>query len=427
MLSLGAKEMKIVLMAFGSRGDVQPFLALAVALRERGHEVTLAAPADFEAQVLAYGVSYLRIPLNNMEILQRQSGKEFTTRVTPNTLRVLFRELIPEMKRALLSTAHIVADAARDADVLIAHGFLIPFAWSIHQHLHIPLMLSIAAPIIPTTAFPIFTPIPFAQRFYNPLTYHLLVRMITSFMIAPMNDYRRQVGLPKLSGGKVIQILFGEQLPMLMHYSRHLIPVPPDWGANVHVVGTWTLPAPPDWMPSDALRAFLAEGEPPVYIGFGSMVVSNPAKMAQTIAEGLRLAGLRGVLHGGWSGLSHDDDHLISIGDVPHVWLFPRMAAIVHHGGSGTTQAAARAGKPALIVPFSGDQPLWGRRLVALGVGVPPIAPHKLTPENLADALRALNQDKAMGQRAAELGERLRSEDGLAAAVALIEREITHA
>jgi sterol 3beta-glucosyltransferase len=218
--------MNITLMAFGSRGDVQPFLALAIALRERGHHVTLAAPSDFEAQVNAYGIPYLRIPISNMEVLRKESTKGATRGITPATLLAFWREVIPELKRALLTTTHMVAEAAHNADLLIAHGFLIPSAYSIHQHLQIPLMLGIAAPVISTQKFPspAFPPLPFGQRFYNPLTFQVLVRGVLSYMIEPMNAYRREVGLPTLSAGKVIQLLFSGQIPVIMHYSPHLMP-----------------------------------------------------------------------------------------------------------------------------------------------------------------------------------------------------------
>jgi sterol 3beta-glucosyltransferase len=420
--------MNIVLMTFGSRGDIQPFLALAVALRERGHTVTLAAPRDFEAQISAYSVPYVRIPVSTIEVLQKESAKGYTRKgMTPATLIAVWREIIPELKRGLYTAIHMVAEAAQDADLLIAHGLLIPLAYSLHEHLQIPLILSIAAPIVSTQAFPspMFPPIPFGQRFYNPLTYQLLVRLVTSYMIEPMNTYRREVGLPTLSTGKVIQLLFSGQIPILMHYSPHLVTSPPDWNTNIHVVGAWTLPAPSDWTPPDALAAFLSQGEPPVYIGFGSMDVANPAQMGQTIGEALRLANLRGVLQAGWAGLAHEDEHLITIGDVPHDWLFPRMAAVVHHGGSGTTHSALSAGKPALIVPFMADQPMWGRRLAELGVNVPPIKSKQITTERLAAALRTLTQDSAMRQRAAELGALLRAEDGLAAACKFIEQYVS--
>jgi sterol 3beta-glucosyltransferase len=217
--------------------------------------------------------------------------------------------------------------------------------------------------------------------------------------------------------------LFSGQFAIIMHYSRYLQPPPADWPASMQVVGAWALPAPSGWTPPTELSDFLAQGDAPVSIGFGSMPVANPEKMAQTIRTALRQANLRGVLQSGWAGLIAEDEHLMTIGDTPHDWLFPRMAAIVHHGGAGTTHSALMAGKPALLVPFSGDQPFWGRRIAALGVGVPPIAPKRITPERLADALRTLTQDSAMQQRAVELGAQVRAEGGLAAACEIIEHQ----
>lgn len=418
--------MNITLMAFGSRGDIQPFLALAVALRERGNTVTLAAPSDYEPQITSYGVSYVNIPINNMDVIQRDATRQATSSRSPATLLAFLREVIPELKRAFLSAAHNVADAAQNSDLLIAHGFLIPFAYSIHQHLQIPLMLGIAAPIVPTKTFPspAFPPRRFGKRIYIPLTYQLLLRGVLTMMIGPMNAYRRSVALPTLSAGKVIGLLSSGQFPVVMHYSLHLWPAAPDWSANVHVVGAWPLAAPHDWTPPDSLQKFLAQGEAPVFIGFGSMPLHKPTQMAKTVAEALRLANLRGVLQAGWGGLAHEDEHLITIGDTPHEWLFPRMAAFVHHGGSGTTHSALSAGKPSLIVPFMADQPFWGRRLAELGAGVSPIKPKRLTSESLALALRTLTQDAAMRRRAAELGEQLRADDGLAATCNLVQEYV---
>jgi sterol 3beta-glucosyltransferase len=207
----------------------------------------------------------------------------------------------------------------------------------------------------------------------------------------------------------------------LTYQSLSNLPVPPDWPTNIHVIGAWTLPMPQGWTPPDDLAAFLANGEPPVYFGFGSMKVPDPLRMTQQIAAALKATGLRGVLQAGWAGLNHHDNHLITIGDTPHAWLFPRMAAIVHHGGSGTTHAALKAGKPSLVVPFAVDQPFWGQRIAAAGAGVPPISPKRLTVEHLAAALRTLTQDSTMRQHAAAISEQMRAEDAIATALEIIE------
>lgn len=350
--------MNIGLIAFGSRGDIQPFLALALALRGRGHEVKLAAPIDFEAQISAYGIPYVRIPLNSQVLTMSESAQDVTRKgITPRTLIAFWREVIPNIQRGFLAGMREMTEAFRGSDLLIAHGFTLPATYAIHQHLQIPLMLSIAAPVIATRLYPCptFPPVPFGGRFYNPLSYHLLVRFVTSYLMKPTKTYRQEVGLPPISAGKLIEIFFSGQIPVLLHYSRHLMPAPSDWNPNIHIVGSWSLPAPAAWLPPAALTTFLTDGTPPVFFGFGSMPVTDPARMVQTLAEALRLTNLRGVLQAGWAGLEHTTENLITIGDAPHEWLFSQMAAVVHHGGSGTTHSALSAGKPALIVPFVAD------------------------------------------------------------------------
>jgi UDP:flavonoid glycosyltransferase YjiC (YdhE family) len=175
---------------------------------------------------------------------------------------------------------------------------------------------------------------------------------------------------------------------------------------------------------------FLAAGLPPVYIGFGSMTARDPRELTNIAVEALRAAGQRGVLLSGWAGLGTDSevpDHVCVVTDVPHAWLFPRVAAVVHHGGAGTTAAGLRAGVPTIVTPVGGDQPFWGARVARLGAGPPPIPPRELTAARLAAAIRTATADVGMRRRAAALGERIRAEDGVGGAVAAFEQHITGA
>jgi sterol 3beta-glucosyltransferase len=417
--------MNIALIGFGSRGDVQPFLALALALRARGHTVTLTATNDCAAQIAASGIDYIPIPHSFKDILA-SNALEQVRREGFNLKDILasLRGTMTKMSHLYRDTVRIVVESAQNADMIICHGLVAAIAYTLHLQHHIPILSSIATPMFPTRDFPVpfFPSVPIGQRFYNPLTYRLLMRLMIGHFIEPINDYRRRVALPTLSLGQTLDILFSEQVPLVMHYSPHVGPVPSDWGTHVHVVGTWPLPEPIDWTPPDKLHTFLAQGDPPVFIGFGSMSIAKPAQMAQRISEALRMAGLRGVLQAGWGGLIHEDNHLITIEEVPHDWLFPRMSAVVHHGGSGTTHAALHAGKPSLIVPFIADQPFWGRRVAELGAGLPPIPPRRLASERLAGALHTLTQDTTIRRRAEELSALLRTEDGLGKTCVLVEQ-----
>jgi len=229
---------------------------------------------------------------------------------------------------------------------------------------------------------------------------------------------RRAEGLRAQRSGQ-----FGD-CPILYGFSPAVVPTPTDWPAFVHPTGYWFLDAPRDWRPPVALSAFLAAGPPPVYVGFGSMRNRQPQVVTALVVEALERAGQRGVLHSGWDGLAELrlPETIFPVDSIPHDWLFPRMAAIVHHGGAGTTAAALRAGRPAVVVPFFADQPFWARRVYELGVGPYPLPRARLTAARLADAITAAVYDPTMLERAVALGERLRAEDGVSEAVRVLMR-----
>jgi sterol 3beta-glucosyltransferase len=205
-----------------------------------------------------------------------------------------------------------------------------------------------------------------------------------------------------------------------------VVPRPSDWDQSAVVTGYWFLDAPAGWQPPPALVQFLQSGPPPVYVGFGSMFMEAGPEKTAIVLKALRLAGQRAVLATGWGGLSPVDatDEVFVLEAAPHDWLFPQVAAVVHHGGAGTTGAGLRAGKPSVICPVVGDQPFWGRRVAALGAGPPPVPKATLTVERLADAIRRAVGDDGLRRRAAALGETIRAEDGLGRAVDYIHRHL---
>jgi UDP:flavonoid glycosyltransferase YjiC (YdhE family) len=211
--------------------------------------------------------------------------------------------------------------------------------------------------------------------------------------------------------------------PFIYGYSPAVIPKPPDWGDNQHIIGYWFLDAAQDYQPETDLLKFLAEGPPPVSIGFGSMVEHEQKAIDTLVIDALRASGQRGILMGGWSELGSGNlpDFIFRVEAVPHDWLFPCLAATVHHGGAGTTAAALRAGVPSVVVPSFGDQFYWGWRVQELGAGPVPISRNELTPAKLAAAIQQAVDDEAMKRRAAQLGQQIRTEDGVGTAVRLIE------
>jgi UDP:flavonoid glycosyltransferase YjiC (YdhE family) len=215
-----------------------------------------------------------------------------------------------------------------------------------------------------------------------------------------------------------------QKLPILYGYSPQVIPSPKDWSDFIHVTGYWFLESPSGWEPPIDLVNFLQSGPPPVYIGFGSMVNSQPGETTDLVLQALARTGQRGVLSAGWGGLKKAalPETVCMIDSIPFSWLFPQMAAVVHHGGAGTTSMGLRAGVPSIVIPFMGDQPFWGQRVFELGVGPRPIPLRRLTVDRLVEAMRCALSDTVMREKAARLGERIRAEAGIARAVEVIEK-----
>lgn len=233
----------------------------------------------------------------------------------------------------------------------------------------------------------------------------------------PFNEIRQQdLGLPPLPRWGVFETYFKKREPILMAFSEHVLPRSADWTPNVHLTGYWYLNDADTYTPPPDLVEFLSAGDPPVYVGFGSMNNEDPAETTRLVLRALELAGQRGVLLSGWGGLdtSQLPESVYHLSSTSHHWLLPQMAAVVHHGGAGTTGAGLRSGVPSIVVPFFGDQPFWAKRVHALGAGPKPIARRSLSAENLAQAITSALTDRAMRERAAEIGRKLNAENGIA-------------
>jgi UDP:flavonoid glycosyltransferase YjiC (YdhE family) len=254
----------------------------------------------------------------------------------------------------------------------------------------------------------------------NRFSHTFAQRMVWQGFGSGVNRFRKQLGLRRTS----FSAYFRRQTdPVINGFSPLVVPPPPDWGDRVHTVGYWLLDEG-NWQPPDDLVHFLESGDPPVFIGFGSMPMRDPQATTVVILEAVKQAGVRCILSSGWGKLGEITlpDSVFRLEYAPYVWLFPRMSAVVHHGGSGTTGFGLRAGVPSLVVPFGADQPYWGKRIADLGVGPKPVPYKHLSADRLAAAVHEAVTDSTMRQRAAELGAKLREEDGLGNAVQLIER-----
>jgi UDP:flavonoid glycosyltransferase YjiC (YdhE family) len=281
-------------------------------------------------------------------------------------------------------------------------------------------------PLARTAAFPMLAfPRAFARvSGYNRQTYRLAEKIVWSGFGPSLDRWRRDsLGLPPWGGAGPFDRMEAARVPILCGMSPHVVLRPFDWGEHIHMTGYW-FPLNKESAEDVRLLRFLEAGPAPVFLGFGSMPIRDPAATTRRILEAIRRSGQRAVLQAGWAGLGADalPEHVLGIGEADYGWLFPRMQAIVHHGGSGTTSFSLRAGVPAVIVPFAFDQFYWGRRLAELGVGPPSIPFRRLTARRLAQALEIATGDEDMRRRSGALAVKIRAEDGVGRAVEILER-----
>jgi sterol 3beta-glucosyltransferase len=417
--------MRIAINAFGTRGDVQPYIALGKGLKSAGHDVRITTHRSFEGFVREHGLDFSPMEGDPKEILLTQAVADLGI----NPIRIN-RWLAENFKPAMDHVFRATLEGAQGADLLLNSP--LSFAgWHVAEKLGIAAMAAYLQPVTPTRAFHgMSSPLPPAwlpfRGLYNLLSAKLANQSFFAMTRSLTNACRAEVlGLPPLKAAYYWGIdRASTPIPILYGYSPSVIPKPPDWGDCQQITGYWFLDDAQGYEPPVELTAFLDAGPPPVYVGFGSMVDHEREEMIRLIIEALARSGQRAILLGGWSELGSLElpDFILRVDSVPHDWLFPRVAAVVHHGGAGTTAAGLRAGVPAVIVPFTVDQPFWGWRVHALGVAPQCILRRKLTAEKLAVAIDQAVHDYTMARRAKELGRKIRSEDGIGTAVRLVEQ-----
>ena len=407
--------MRVAIFSVGTWGDVLPFAGLAASLEAAGHRVTLAVPARFGPRLRALGTRVHPLPVDLATGWPRRLTNGGTSRALSVTMA--YNQLLVRQARPLLES---MVEAAREADILL----LSPALW-IGEHIaeafRLPSLGVFLQPITPTTEFPpwLLTRHQLAGRVGRAAAQALLDAAQGPFR-RPVDELRDRLGLPPLRSRTAWVRRMIHEWPVLHGYSPAVLPAPRDWPAGHRPVGYWWPPTDPGWRPPADLEAFLADGPRPVYLGFGSMPLADPDRVSRLVGDALRRTGLRAVVGTGWGGLAvhpgmPPDGDVLAVGDVPHAWLFERVAAVVHHGGAGTTAAALRAGVPAVTVPFMFDQYLWADRLARLGAAAPPIPFRSLRADRLAAALLAVVADPGYRRRAEGLSRRLAEEDGAGA------------
>ncbi|KAF9586552.1 Sterol 3-beta-glucosyltransferase [Lunasporangiospora selenospora] len=420
-----SRPLHITCLTIGSRGDVQPYIALCKRLMQDGHSCRIATHGEYKDWIEGHGIEFGLVGGDPAELIELcVDNGMFTVSFFREGLK-RFRGWLDE----LMETAWI---ACQNTDVLIES----PSAMAgihIAEKLDIPYFRAFPFPWTRTRAFPHPFAVPEHNlgRGYNYMTYVMIEQVFWKGISGQVNRWRKDMlGLPPTS----LEKMEAHRVPSLYSWSPNVVPAPMDWHSWIHVTGYWFLDNPDlAWTPPADLVEFL-EADPnnkPVYIGFGSMVVPDPDGMTRAIIEAVVKSGVRAIVSKGWSDRATGQEdpnapkktpseeivippNVYMLKSVPHDWLFPRLAGCVHHGGAGTTAAGLRAGIPTVIKPYFGDQYFWAQRVEEAGVGV---WCHDLSVKKLASALTTITTDEKMIKKAQMIGERIRREDGVGLAV----------
>jgi UDP:flavonoid glycosyltransferase YjiC (YdhE family) len=403
---------RIVALTYGTEGDTRPMVALCRGLLDAGHDVTLLAEASGATYARALDVPFVALAGNMAHELRRAaSGLEHSSvdaRAVARTLAGIANVNTAEWMRAAI-------EHARGADVIVCAGLAIYVGLSVGEALGVRVIGAGLQPLMPTGAFasPFLPPLRL-PAFLNRASHRFVLGAMWRAFRGAINDARRNVA--QQASRKREWTAY----PVLFGMSPTLVPRPPDWNEHVTITGYWFGPRDPGFVPDQELVAFLESGEPPVYVGFGSMLGFDRDRVLASVLGALD--GRRALLHSGWSDFANAalPANVLRIAHVPHDWLFPKTSVVVHHGGAGTTHTVARAGVPSIVLPFAADQFFWAKRLEALDVAPPMLTHRQLDAPRLRARLHAATSMRMRG-RAREVARAVSTETGVANAVERIE------
>ncbi|KAJ5698704.1 hypothetical protein N7462_000709 [Penicillium macrosclerotiorum] len=447
-------HLNIVIQVIGSRGDIQPFVALGKELKAYGHRVRLATHFAFREFVLDGGLEFFNIggdPAELMAFMVKNPG----LLPNANTIRTgaiqkrrrEMREIINGCWKSCYETGdgtylhQIKEDPWSDtidyrrrpfvADVIIANP---PSLAHIHcaQRLGIPLHIMFTMPWSPTQSFPHPLAILHGRdcrpTVANFVSYAIVDMMVWEGLGDIVNKFRRNsLALDPLDSITAPSLIQRLEIPCSYMWSPAVLPKPADWGDHIDICGFSFLPSKPDYTPPDEIAAFLRTGPTPIYVGFGSIVVDDQIKLTKIVFEAVQKSGQRAIISKGWGNLGVDEidvpDNILVIGSCPHDWLFRQVSCVIHHGGAGTTAAGLALGRPTIIVPFFGDQEFWGGIVARAGAGPPPIPHKQLTVDRLSAAID-FSLKKSTQEKAQEISKKMEKESGVQDCVRSFHRQL---
>ncbi|MDX8290569.1 glycosyltransferase [Metabacillus indicus] len=416
--------MLITMLSTGTRGDTQPFIALGTELKKKGYRVRIAASESYRQLVEEYGFEYATMRGDIAKILESGVVKD-----ADNPLK-FFTSLNfknDDLEELMVGGQEDMHRACEGADAIVYHPGA-ALGYFVAKEMGIPSILAAPFPMTPTKEYPaiIFYDRLRLGRTVNKLTHHIFEKGFWKMANTGVKKYwvKKYGQLPKDFSNPYPKQRTSSH-PTITSLSPSVFPVPGDWPENVHSLGYWFIEDQAGYKPSKEVDEFLRNGEPPVYVGFGSVGdKANAAESTEMVLKALEKNGKRGIINAG-GGMEEREStkDILYVKSVPHEWLFPQLSAVVHHGGAGTTAAALRSCVPQVVIPFGNDQFAWGKRMVELGVSGGSIPRKELTADKLADAI-ALTQSIEVKNKARELGVKVSAEKGAQKSADLIHKTI---
>lgn len=399
----------ITIICAGSRGDFQPYVALAQRLKILGEEVRISGFSQFENFVRGYGIDYVPIEVDYEELgvdskMLKQAGS------ADNPLKMILT--FNKMKKYGAQIAKQTYDSLEGSELIVYHpGCVIGYFAA--QEMNIPSVLATPFPMNKTEEY--LSVVTYGKARPTKINKKISYKMIQGMLwLASSNTvkqhWKERFGRVPKNFKSPYEKISKDHIAMVS-CSNFVFPRPKDWDKNIYQSGYWFVEENKEYKPSKELEAFINNGEKPVYIGFGSVFDSDEKdKIVRIIIDALKKCGKRGIISG-MGKVDNLPDNIISVDGIPHTWLFEKVSVVCHHGGAGTTAAGFRAGVPSVIIPFSNDQFAWAHRAFDLGVGAKPIYKKDLTADKLAEGINyALNKD--IIERAEMLSKNIALEDG---------------
>lgn len=414
--------MLVTMLASGTRGDTQPYIALGLELKKKGYDVRIAASESYQTLVESYGFDYAPIRGDVAKIIESGVVKE-----ADNPFKFFSSLKNDDLMELMIGAQEDQHKACEGADAIVYHPGSI-LGYFVAKEMGIPSILASPFPMVPTNEYP-------AIIFYDKLRLGKLSNKLTHLIFQQgfwkmantgfKNYWSQKFGALPDDFTNPYPKQRTKNHPTIVSLSPSVFPVPKDWPKNVYSYGYWFIEDQSNYVPSEELQQFLADGDAPIYVGFGSVGDKKRAtESTDMVLKALRETGKRAIINAG-GGMEERDNtkDAFFIKSVPHEWLFPYMSAVVHHGGAGTTAAALRSGVPQVIIPFGNDQFAWGRRMNELGVGAKAIPRKELTADNLAAAI-TFTQSIQVQEKAKQLGAQIKTEKGAKKAAELISSTI---